>query len=73
MADNTIVYDGKTYEMIPFVEIYNDNLTMLNAFSKDTSAKVSLAGSQMNIRSAPLMFNVIFLRFIFSSVLIINQ
>ena len=38
LADNTIVYDGKTYEMIPFVEIYNDNLTMLNAFSKDTSA-----------------------------------
>lgn len=38
IADNTIVYDGKTYEMIPFVEIYNDHLTMLNAFSKDTTA-----------------------------------
>lgn len=37
IADNTIVYDGKTYEMIPFLEIYNSNLTMLNAFSKDTS------------------------------------
>ena len=37
LADNTLVYDGVTYEMIPFVEIYNDNLTMLNAFSKDTS------------------------------------
>lgn len=37
MADNTLVYDGVTYEMIPFVEIYNDNFTMLNAFSKDTS------------------------------------
>lgn len=38
IADNTIVYDGTTYEMIPFVEIYNEHLTMLNAFSKDTSA-----------------------------------
>ena len=38
LADNTIVYDGTTYEMIPFVEIYNERLTMLNAFSKDTSA-----------------------------------
>ena len=37
LADNTLVYDGVTYKMIPFVEIYNDNLTMLNAFSKDTS------------------------------------
>ncbi len=37
LADNTLVYDGVTYEMTPFVEIYNPSLTMLNAFSKDTS------------------------------------
>ena len=37
LADNTLVYDGVTYEMVPFVEIYNQHLTMLNAFSKDTS------------------------------------
>lgn len=37
LADNTLVYDGVTYEMIPLVEIYNPSLTMLNAFSKDTS------------------------------------
>ena len=38
LADNTLVYDGVTYQMIPFVEIYHERLTMLNAFSKDTSA-----------------------------------
>lgn len=37
LADNTLVYDGVTYQMTPMLEIYNNQLTMLNAFSKDTS------------------------------------
>lgn len=37
LADNTLIYDGVTYQMTPFLEIYNNQLTMLNAFSTDTS------------------------------------
>lgn len=37
LADNTLVYNGVTYQMTPFLEIYNSQLTMLNAFSTDTS------------------------------------
>ena len=45
----------------------NYPLSLIHIFRpsrRSTSASVSFSGSQMNIRSAPLMFRVIFIKFI---------
>ena len=38
LENNTLVYDGVTYKMIPFAEIYHGQLTLVTAFSEDTNA-----------------------------------